>query len=636
MPYKLRKAPRKDLYWVITIETGKKHSKDPIPKDKAQAQKRILEQALGKLAGGINIHEYKEFLQKYYQKKLSHQKIYEQWHEFEALLTQEQKDYIDSRASRDDVVNFLTEQLDATMEQGDLPNYGSFGSLENYMIMFDSITKNLAAVYYLISNKLNEKDFSGERVAFEPQQSRGKGKVTQARIAALKTQIDALTPKFNHYVQQVEAFSKRTGQSLDEIYKTPSGKKILALEEKINNLVEKYNYWVSVEKGEASAIPEEEEVPEPTNTSARSSGLAAIRMLRKGKGKKTGAGHKSTLKKEYNRIMRNPRLTPQQRHDVKSIFDATNLKLTKLGKSNPILNRLVGIPANQQINSEKNKLVDAAIRRMDTIAPITLFQQRNPLSSEMTRGAVNLVDEYEERLANENPVNPMSQTELDENPLSGQGMRGKAMPEGLDILQQIAKESYNLENPKENIGGWILKKWTPTLKFYMKGNDVIVGVRGTIPTNSEDVSADLTIPFNGIPSTMRFKRDKASMQQFQQEYPTSQYNYFGVGHSLGGAVIDTMLRQKFIKEAVSYNPAIQYSDINGGLANRRIYYGSDPLYRLMGWWDKKSEHREPENRSWADFLGKFNPAAAVVAGLPAHNLINFEGGKKCRKCGLRK
>jgi len=46
MPYKLRKAPKRDLYWVVTIETGKKHSKDPIPKDKAKAQKRILESAL--------------------------------------------------------------------------------------------------------------------------------------------------------------------------------------------------------------------------------------------------------------------------------------------------------------------------------------------------------------------------------------------------------------------------------------------------------------------------------------------------------------------------------------------------------------------------------------------------------------
>jgi hypothetical protein len=52
MPYKLRKAPRKDLYWVVTIETGKKHSKDPIPKDKAKAQMRILESAL---EGGVSL-----------------------------------------------------------------------------------------------------------------------------------------------------------------------------------------------------------------------------------------------------------------------------------------------------------------------------------------------------------------------------------------------------------------------------------------------------------------------------------------------------------------------------------------------------------------------------------------------------
>jgi hypothetical protein len=43
MPYKLRKAPNRDLYWVVTIETGKKHSRLPISLDKAKAQMRILE-----------------------------------------------------------------------------------------------------------------------------------------------------------------------------------------------------------------------------------------------------------------------------------------------------------------------------------------------------------------------------------------------------------------------------------------------------------------------------------------------------------------------------------------------------------------------------------------------------------------
>ena len=46
MPYKLRKAPKKDLYWVVAVETGKKYSHLPIPLDKAKAQLRVLEKAL--------------------------------------------------------------------------------------------------------------------------------------------------------------------------------------------------------------------------------------------------------------------------------------------------------------------------------------------------------------------------------------------------------------------------------------------------------------------------------------------------------------------------------------------------------------------------------------------------------------
>jgi hypothetical protein len=57
MPYKLRKAPNKPLYWVITIETGKKHSKDPIPMEKAKAQLRILEG----LTGGVCKPPYHEY-----------------------------------------------------------------------------------------------------------------------------------------------------------------------------------------------------------------------------------------------------------------------------------------------------------------------------------------------------------------------------------------------------------------------------------------------------------------------------------------------------------------------------------------------------------------------------------------------
>jgi hypothetical protein len=42
MPYKLRKAPGRNLYWVVSKETGRKHSLEPLPKSHAEAQMKAL------------------------------------------------------------------------------------------------------------------------------------------------------------------------------------------------------------------------------------------------------------------------------------------------------------------------------------------------------------------------------------------------------------------------------------------------------------------------------------------------------------------------------------------------------------------------------------------------------------------
>lgn len=53
MPYKLRKAPKRPLYWVVAVDTGKKYSHEPIPLEKAKAQMRVLEASIHKeLTGG--------------------------------------------------------------------------------------------------------------------------------------------------------------------------------------------------------------------------------------------------------------------------------------------------------------------------------------------------------------------------------------------------------------------------------------------------------------------------------------------------------------------------------------------------------------------------------------------------------
>ena len=48
MPYKLRKAPLKDLYWVVSKRDPKEHlSKEPLSKEKALAQMRAVYRAEG-------------------------------------------------------------------------------------------------------------------------------------------------------------------------------------------------------------------------------------------------------------------------------------------------------------------------------------------------------------------------------------------------------------------------------------------------------------------------------------------------------------------------------------------------------------------------------------------------------------
>ena len=58
MPYKLRKAPRRELYWVVA-EDGSKMSKDPIPRERAEKQMKALyiamRQKRAKRGGGADL-----------------------------------------------------------------------------------------------------------------------------------------------------------------------------------------------------------------------------------------------------------------------------------------------------------------------------------------------------------------------------------------------------------------------------------------------------------------------------------------------------------------------------------------------------------------------------------------------------
>ena len=145
-----------------------------------------------------------------------------------------------------------------------------------------------------------------------------------------------------------------------------------------------------------------------------------------------------------------------------------------------------------------------------------------------------------------------------------------AMPDN-NVLQQMAQQSYK-PSPDQKVDGWTLVKSTPTLKMYQLGDTIIVAIRGT--ADQRDVSTWLPSALGTLEQSDRFKEDLATLQQFEQQYPPSQFDYYGVGHSLGGAILDAFLNMNLLKKGVSYNPAVAVENFQKDTGNKRIYNDS--------------------------------------------------------------
>ena len=199
-----------------------------------------------------------------------------------------------------------------------------------------------------------------------------------------------------------------------------------------------------------------------------------------------------------------------------------------------------------------------------------------------------------------------------------------------NILQQFATQSYQ-DIPANRIGQFQLALSTPTLKIYKdEGNTIVVAIRGT-KTTADWTDANSRIAIGQLENSNRYKTDLATLQQFQLTYPPSRYDYYGVGHSLGGAILDLFLKAGLIKNGVSYNPAVQPQDFsNTGLANERIYSQTDPLYAVMGQnLAKKPEVRAPPKKSWWQRAISVIPYAGKAYDLyKSHQLDQFAGGAK--------
>jgi len=191
-------------------------------------------------------------------------------------------------------------------------------------------------------------------------------------------------------------------------------------------------------------------------------------------------------------------------------------------------------------------------------------------------------------------------------------------------IQQMASAAYS-PNPPDQIGTFTLFHHTDTLKFYYSGRYIVIAIRGTRPSDSRDLAADALAGVGRLRDSERWGRDKATVEEIQREFPRSQFHYIGVGHSLGGALLDLLLRGGYIRDGVSYNAFPEPHELKGNPLHRRIYNAEDPIYKLLARVIPGIEVRRSNDPWWKRLL-KFSPPYAVWNALQKHTLDTFQGG----------
>jgi len=213
--------------------------------------------------------------------------------------------------------------------------------------------------------------------------------------------------------------------------------------------------------------------------------------------------------------------------------------------------------------------------------------------------------------------------------------RNKSMPREhtshiKDIAYDVARSAYKPFGT-HTINEWNLVAETPTLKLYENEYEhkCVVGIRGTKGSLiGTDWRANYSIPFNGIKNSSRYKQDAEQIRKWKYKFPS--HKWYGVGHSLGGVLLDAFIDDGLLLSGLSYNPAVE-SRYSQSDKNIRIYKEDDPLYALMGKGSKIEKVKPKGSSSIADkiydYTAGLTPIGKAIStayrNLEAHKLTNF-------------
>ena len=195
--------------------------------------------------------------------------------------------------------------------------------------------------------------------------------------------------------------------------------------------------------------------------------------------------------------------------------------------------------------------------------------------------------------------------------------RGVPYPDPL--MAQLLQQMYRPESERlAQFGVFKVMLMTETLGVYndtSNTRNMIVCIRGTNKFDSSDWYADYLIATGDLPDASRFKRDYDTLKGFRDGAGAGDYIYYGLGHSLGGSILDELIKAGLIQSGLSFNPAVQTKDYSV-TQNRRIYAHHDPLYHIQGQYAPGSERMLDVPHTWwskaIDFAGWLGGPISLV------------------------
>ena len=205
-------------------------------------------------------------------------------------------------------------------------------------------------------------------------------------------------------------------------------------------------------------------------------------------------------------------------------------------------------------------------------------------------------------------------------------VEGGAHPTSAEA-QTLAKAGYGKVVPEE-VGDFRLVelKVDEGVAFYLDSEGtMVVAIAGT--RRGEAIPEWWRVPFNVVENGVRYKGAEKALIEAKQSFPEVK-EWFGVGHSLAGAIIDILISKGLLTGGHTFNPAIETRNLSDASTQQRVkreFQSEDILGRLARPFVGQNARYKPGG--WANRIAQmFLPGMRIWDALRAHDIDNFAGG----------